>query len=442
VSDPVPAARREPLLPNAVAVARREAVERVRSRLFVVSTLLLAGLAALVAFAPLVMRLVDRSTVTTITVVAEEPGLAERARDVMDSVLNGGFAGTTSDTRAYEFAIARDAGQATADVENGRSDAALIVVRDSSGRLDFVLRSGEGVGADRAQLVAVGAFAVAILDWTAGQDLSGGDAFQIPTLDVLAAGGPSAGAAPLDGAEFAGRRIVGIVFVVLSFITLVIYGMWVAAGVVAEKSSRVMELLISAASPAQLVVGKITGIGIAGLTQLVCVLVPALVVLAVQDRIGIALLGPSGSVAPSLRALTPGLLAAFLAFFTLGFLLYAAIYAAAASLVSRPEDLQVIALPLSLVAIAGYLQAVLALSGGTAGFVRTASFVPFWSPFVMLTRLSVGRVEPVELALSLGLLLVSVPIVLVLAIRVYRAGVLLYGQRPSWRTFAAALRAG
>jgi len=143
-----------------------------------------------------------------------------------------------------------------------------------------------------------------------------------------------------------------------------------------------------------------------------------------------------------MRALSPGLLAAFLAFFTLGFLLYAAIYAAAASLVSRPEDLQVIALPLSLIAIAGYLQAVLALSGGTAGFIRTASYVPFWSPFVMLTRLSVGRVEPWELALSLALLVVTVPLVLVLAIRVYRAGVLLYGQRPSWRTFAAALRAG
>lgn len=438
-----PAARRhEPLLPNAYAVARREAVERVRSRLFVVSTLLLAGLAALVAFAPLVMRIVDRGTVTTITVVADEPGLAEQARDVMDSVLNGGFAGSSSDTKAYEFVIARDADSATADVENGRSDAALIVVRAPSGRLDFVLRSGESVGADRAQLVAVGAFAVAILDWTAGQDLSGGEVFQIPTLDVLAAGGPSAGGAPLDGAEFAGRRIVGIVFVVLSFITLVIYGMWVAAGVVAEKSSRVMELLIWAASPAQLVVGKIAGIGVAGLVQLLCVLVPALLVLAVQDRIGVALLGPSGSVAPSLRALSPGLLAAFLAFFTLGFLLYAAVYAAAASLVSRPEDLQVIALPLSLIAIAGYLQAVLALSGGTAGFVRTASYVPFWSPFVMLTRLSVGRVEPWELALSLGLLLVTVPIVLLLAIRVYRAGVLLYGQRPSWRTFAAALRAG
>ncbi len=84
----------------------------------------------------------------------------------------------------------------------------------------------------------------------------------------------------------------------------------------------------------------------------------------------------------------------------LGFVLYALIYAAAGSLVSRPEDLQVIALPLSLIAIAGYLQAVLALGGGTGGFARVASYVPFWSPFLMVTRLAVGRVEPWECSSS------------------------------------------
>ena len=77
------------------------------------------------------------------------------------------------------------------------------------------------------------------------------------------------------------------------------------------------------------------------------------------------------------------------------------IYAAVGSLVARPEELQTIALPLSIVAIIGYLMAALSLTGGTPGFIKVASFVPFWSPFVMLTRLTVGRVEPWELLLSL-----------------------------------------
>jgi ABC-2 type transport system permease protein len=243
----------------------------------------------------------------------------------------------------------------------------------------------------------------------------------------------------VSNSEYASRRIVGIVFVVLIFITLVIYGMWVAAGVVAEKSSRVMELLISAASPAELVIGKVVGIGLAGLVQYVAILVPALATLLLQDRIAAALLGASSGVDLSLAALTPGLLAAYGAFWILGFTLYSLIYAAAGSLVSRAEDLQVLALPLSLVAIGGYLQAVMALSGGISPLIRVASYVPFWSPFVMLTRLTIGRVEPWELVLSYGLLLASIPIVGVIAVRVYSAGVLLYGQRPGARAIVGAI---
>ncbi|HEY7133239.1 MAG TPA: ABC transporter permease, partial [Candidatus Limnocylindrales bacterium] len=217
---------------------------------------------------------------------------------------------------------------------------------------------------------------------------------------------------------------------------------WVAAGVVAEKSSRVMEMLISAASPRQLVLGKVVGIGLAGATQVAIVLTPAILVLLLEDRISTLLLGPSAGIAPSLSALTPTLLLAFLVYYVLGFALYALIYAAAGSLVSRPEDLQIIALPLSLIAILGYLQAILALTGGITWFIRVASYVPFWSPFVMLTRLSVGRVAPMEVVVSVAILLVTILVTAVIAVRIYGAGVLLYGQRPGVRAYVTAARKG
>jgi ABC-2 type transport system permease protein len=261
----------------------------------------------------------------------------------------------------------------------------------------------------------------------------------MPTLDLIAAAGPNAGGQPIGAAEFASRRVVGVVFVVLIFITLVIYGMWVAAGVVAEKSSRVMELLISAASPAQLVVGKVVGIGVAGLVQYVGIVVPALVTILLEDRIAGAVLGVTGSLGVNLDVLSPALLAAYGGFWILGFVLYALIYAAAGSLVSRAEDLQVLALPLSLIAIAGYLIAVMALSGGISSFVRVASLVPFWSPFIMLTRLTVGRAEPWEVAAAYAFLVASILVVGVVAVRVYSAGVLLYGQRPGLRAIVGAV---
>ncbi len=104
--------------------------------------------------------------------------------------------------------------------------------------------------------------------------------------------------------------------------------------------------------------------------------------------------------------MTPPLLLAYGVFFLLGFTLFALIYAAMGAFVSRPDDLQTLSLPLSLVAMAGYLSAILALgSGGSSGITRLLSFLPPFSPFVMLARVLVGSVQPWELVLSIGLLI-------------------------------------
>src|SRR5262249_37187632 len=155
-------------------------------------------------------------------------------------------------------------------VDDHLFDGAILIDRAPSGRLDTRVQLGETMGNDSLTNLTVGMFGVAILDFMA-QNPQGG--FQLPTPHVVRSLRPGAG--PSEPSAYASRLIVGMVFGVLIFITIVIYGMWVAAGVVAEKSSRVMELLISAASARQLVLGKAIGIGLAGATQYVLVLVPA-----------------------------------------------------------------------------------------------------------------------------------------------------------------------
>jgi ABC-2 type transport system permease protein len=427
--------RHDPTFPNTGIIAGREFFERVRSRPYRGSTVLLSLLAVGVAFLPVIIRLLDRDTTTRIAIVADDPALAERSSAIMRGVL-----ASTSGTSAqgYQFVVEPDRAAAATAVGEGKLDGALIATRDPSGRLDFTFITGQGIGSDRTQIIAVGTFAVAFLEWTEQVRPAAGAPFIPPTLDVVAGAGPTAGGAPLGAAEIASRQLLGTVLVVVLFLTMVIYGMWVAAGVAAEKETRVMELLISAASPRQLVLGKVVGIGFAGLLQYATILVPALIALAVQGPVGAAL-GLGTSVTPPLGGITPALLLAYGAFFVLGFTLYALIYAAAGSLVSRVEDLQVIALPMSLLGIAGYIQAVLALSGGLSTFMRISSFVPFWSPFVMFTRLTVGRVQPWELILAYGLLILAIVMVAGLAIRVYGAGVLLYGQRPGPRQILRAV---
>ena len=420
--------RHDTTLPNTRIVARREFAERVRSRPYAASTVLLSLLAVFVAFLPIIIRLVDRDTTTSIAIVADDQALAERSLSIMRGVLST----TGGSPDSWVFKIETNRETVSAEVGDGRLDGALIATRDPSGRLDFTFLTGQGLGADRTQFVTIATFAVAFLEWTELVAPSSEVPFLPPTLNVLAGAGPTAGGVPLGATEIAGRQLLGTVLVVILFLTMVIYGMWVAAGVAAEKETRVMELLISAASPRQLVLGKVVGIGLAGLLQYATILLPALIALALQRPLGEAL-GLGSGISPPLSGITPGFLLAYGSFFILGFTLYALIYAAAGSLVSRVEDLQVIALPMSLIGIAGYIQAVLALSGGLSTFIWIASFVPFWSPFVMFTRLTVGRVQPWELALAYGLLIGSIVLAAVIAIRVYSAGVLLYGQRPGAR---------
>lgn len=437
-------ARRDPLLPNAAIIARREYRDRVRGPIFVASTIMLMILALLVALSPIAVRYFDRQTVTRIAVVSTDDELATAAFAVTDSLLNITPAGVDEATweKPYAIEIATDGSAAERALASGQLAGIILVERLPAGQLDIVFRTSGATDGVRSQLVGFAAIAVGILDWTAGlpSDSQLG-AFQTPAFRVDAINAPTDGGQRLDPQQTASRGILGSVFVVLLFLSVLIYGMWVAAGVASEKSSRVMELMISAASTRQMLAGKVVGIGLAGLTQYLAIVLPALLVVAFQEPIARSILGPSWADGTQLVTLTPSLLAGYGVFFLLGFTLFALIYAAMGSFVSRAEDIQMLSLPMSLVAMAGYLLALMALFGGADGsLVRIVSFVPPFSPFVMLARLMVAAVQPWEVMLSIGLLLVAIGVVAVAATRMYAAGVLLYGQRPGLRAFVAAAR--
>ena len=436
-------ARRDPLFPNARIVAWREYRDRVRSRVFLVATFLLMMLALGVALAPIGIRYLDRHTVTNILVVADDAALGGRAVAVADSILNIPPTGTDEATWKKPFLVklAKDAPSADIALETHDAAGVMVVTRGQDGRLDVVYRTEGAPDGVRSQLIGFASIAVGILDWTAALPPDSQLApYQQPTFRVDQLNAPTDAGVPIDPQAVASRSFVGIVLVVLMFLTVIIYGMWVATGVASEKSSRVMELMISAASPRQLLTGKVVGIGGAGLTQYLAIALPALVLIGFQDRIAEALMGPAGVTASPIIGLTPGLLLGYGVFFLLGFALFALIYAAMGSFVSRPDDLQTLSLPLSFVAMSGYLMAVVTLSGSAGAWTTVVSFIPPFSPFVMLARLMTQQVAPWELALSIGLLLGAIVVVAIAATRIYEAGVLLYGQRPGIRMFIAAAR--
>jgi ABC-2 type transport system permease protein len=435
-------ARNDPLLPNAAIVARREYIDRVRSKLYRISTLILMALAVGVALTPIALRYFDRARVDEIAVIADDDGLAAATVATANAIMNIPPPGVNAKEWTPPYAIGRlvDRELALSDLAAGRLDAIIEVARRPDDQLEVTYRTNGPADGVKSQLAGFTALSVAILDWTSslppGSQLG---TFNTPVFNTASILGPVENGQQVDAVQVASRGFLGTVFIILMFITILIYGMWVATGVAAEKSSRVMELMISAASPRQLLVGKVIGIGGAGLTQYLAIASPVVLVLAFQDQIARAILGAGGAGLPT-GGLTIGLLGAYGLFFLLGFALFALIYAAVGSFVSRPDDLQTLSLPLSLVAMAGYLCALVVLLGSTGTFARLTSIVPPLSPFSMLARLMVSTVQPWEVALSIGILLATILIVAAATIRIYATGVLLYGQRPGIRAFIAAAR--
>jgi ABC-2 type transport system permease protein len=205
-----------------------------------------------------------------------------------------------------------------------------------------------------------------------------------------------------------------------------------------EKGSRVMELMLNATTPLQMLAGKVIGNGAAGLTQYGIILGAVIVGLLVQAPIHKAVVGSDSGT--QFGGLDAPVLGAFVVLFVFGFLMYSLLYAALGSLVSRQEDVQSATSPLMMLIMLGYFMSVFAIQAVDETWVKIASFVPFFSPYLMLARVSQGHVELWEFGLAVAILAVSVVVALFIAARIYSAGVLLYGQRVSLRQVFRAAR--
>ena len=205
---------------------------------------------------------------------------------------------------------------------------------------------------------------------------------------------------------------------------LIVFGLAVATGVVEEKASRVVEVLLAAISPRALLAGKIAGIGLLGLVQLFLIGV-----------VGLAVAAASGAI--DLDGADAGALGAALLWFLFGYAFWAGLYAIAGVIVARQEDLQASSTPLTLLLVASYLLVFPALDEPSSTLAVVCSIVPFSSPIVMPARVVLGDVATLEIVASLGLLAVSVAFFLALGARIYEGAILRMGRplklTETWR---------
>ena len=463
------------LWPNAGYIARREYQARVRGRSFFFSTLILAVVALAMGVAPVVIQYLSQGAQTRIAVYATSSDIPADTLQVLDASLFGASSvGDTPGTRRqFQLSMTTDLATAEAQLMDGKIDGLLRICRlpaDGSmpaacavggasagsgqasaapGDLVFGYQADTTANGRQVFFVRQAVNTLAIQDRLArsGIDPQGQSRlFAAASLSFAnpkaraASGGTGAGGAQSDEDQVS-RVLVATALIVLIFIVVISYGTWVAMSVAEEKSSRVMELMLSAATPLQMLSGKVIGNGLAGFTQYLAILVAGAAGLLLQGPVADAVLGAAnGAGGPSVTGVTVPVLLAFGLFFVLGFALYALLYAAAGSLVSRQEDVQQASMPLMMLSMVGYFAATFAIQGADAPWVVALSFVPFFSPYLMLARLILGSVAPWEVAASVLLLLLTIVVALWVAARIYSAGVLLYGQRVGIRKVLAAAR--
>lgn len=230
----------------------------------------------------------------------------------------------------------------------------------------------------------------------------------------------------------------GIIYIMLFmlYLTVTFYGQMIATDVATEKSSRVMEILISSASPVTHMFAKIAGIALLGLTQIVIIFGAGIIFIRgqLESEVG-EFFEIVGFTDVSISIFIYAIL-----FFILGYLLYATIAAMLGSLVSRVEDVSNLTLPMVLLLAIGFMIAIFGLNTPDATFITITSYIPFFTPMIMFLRIGMLDVPIWEISLSIGILIGSIILLGWLGARIYRGGVLMYGPSRSLKDFSEAFQ--
>jgi len=430
------------------AVIRREFVERVRTRAFILSTILGPVFFGIMFILPgyLMSRDTGIKRIAVVDGTSTEfgskiaaalgasrtgPGTAARARYAITRVPASGREIEVRDSLVRMTGLSKK----SADGFEG-----LLLVSDSSlvtGRLHYL---GANVGSfrDVGELEGVTRRLVVVERLTG----MGVDPSQVMKsqegIDLVTA---KVADGKLTGESGAATFFLAYAMGIILYIALLIFGSQVMMSIIEEKTSRIVEVLASSLTPFQMMLGKVVGVGMVALLQIGIWTGAATLFSTYKEPIMSALgVTSSGPVPLSLPSMAPDLFLVFLIFFALGFLLYAAAYAAVGAMCNTTQDAQQLQFPVMMFVIAGFFSvfAVTRKPKGTAALVL--SYVPPLAPFVVPMRYSIAPLPWTQLGGSILASLAGLVLVVWVASRIYRVGILSYGKKASLRDMVRWIR--
>ena len=401
------------------AVARREYLERVRSKAFLVSTILGPTLLAGFMIAPILLT-------------------RQRGRPLHVAVLDA--SGRLGADVTQSLARRKVAGQPRFLVDPappGRVDQARAALQERmvQGEIDGYLFLGpdalersavEYYGTNVSNMMDLQLMDKAVEEALVSQRLAqeGLDPERVRSLtrhvDLKTIRVTARGAREDRGASF----ILSLVLMMLLYTTLAIWGTAMMNGVIEEKTNRVVEVVVSSLPASRLFAGKLLGVGAAGLTQF---LVWAACLAAISAA-GAAGTGAAGA----LPELSPPLLVAFVLFFLLGYFLYGAMYASIGAAVNTTQEAQSLVFPVMMPLILSVVFYPMVMAAPDSTLSVALSLVPFFAPLLMFLRMTAVSPPAWQVASSMLLMLATIAVITWAAARIYRVGILMYGKRPTF----------
>lgn len=391
-------------------IASREVTERGRSKAYVITTVVLLLLVVALVVVP---QLFGEET--------EEFRLGRLGEDGENIIETAERLGNANDepgtvqSVSIEVTPYEDRNGAIAGLEANEVEAVLV-----NGEEVIVQRTGGFFGeSSLVSLLQRAAATVALEEIVAVQGEAAASVIDLMTTDTL-----KTTSLTEEGADEETRGVVAYAGLLLLYGAILLYGTWILTGITEEKTNRVVEVLLSTIKPWQLLGGKILGIGVLGITQFAGTVAAALVAIELTGVF-------------ELPTLDVGTATTLVLWFVLGFLLFAVLFGAAGSLVSRSEDAQTVAFPMSMVAVAGFFLSITALGDPEGVAAVSGTFIPLTAPFVVPVRAALAAIPAWQYALSVLLTLAFTFAMVFVGGRIYAGALLRYGGRvgvrEAWR---------
>lgn len=428
------------------AVVRREFLDKVRTKAFLIGTLLFPVLMVGLALLPLLLNRQETAPKRIVVVDAASGEVGMKVTEALAAARRQGSEGA-------RYAVGRVPALDRSDAVRDSLVGLIGVEREGTETLDGVLvLTDESVDTGRIPYLGVNVGSMGDMNKLESElqtalrlerlRRAGVDPFvAMPALRQVDVVTQKVTAGKLTGESGGASFMLAYVMGLVLYVVMLMYGIQVMSSVVEEKTSRIAEVLMSSLTPFQMMLGKVLGVGAAALLQLAIWGATATLVTTYRSQLG-KLFGASPEALASMSAMKlpsvrPDLLVVFLIYFVLGFLLFAAMYAAVAAMCNSQQEAQQAVVPVSMTMVVGYVTMFSMLNDPSGSLATTLSLIPLLAPFVVPVRYSLAPIPLPELLLSIALTCGAMLLVVWVAGRIYRVGILLHGKRPKlaevWR---------